>query len=58
MYWAQIKGRFGQEQNTQAQRRIYLAVKYGNRWLNAVIVRKHADGSQFRTDRGSSFTTA
>lgn len=39
MYWASIKGRFGMG-NVGAQRRITLAVKYGNRWLNKVAIAK------------------
>jgi hypothetical protein len=39
MYWASIKGRFGMG-GVGAQRRVTLAVKYGNRWLNNVAVRK------------------
>lgn len=54
MYWANVKGRFGHGGFTTiksggtslnvnrsgAQRRIYLAVKYGNRWLNRVKCNK------------------
>ena len=46
MYWASVKGRFGNgsvastASRSGAQRRIYLAVKYGNRWLNQVKLRK------------------
>ena len=37
MYWASIKGRFGMR-TVGAQRRVTLAVKYGNRWMNNVAV--------------------
>lgn len=46
MYWAGVKGRFGHgstpanASRSGAQRRIYLAVKYGNRWLNHVKLKK------------------
>ena len=42
MYWASIKGRWSSQKTTNAQRRIYLAVKYGNRWLNFIQKNKFA----------------
>ena len=38
MYWASIKGRFQgiNKQSSGAQRRIYLAMKYGSIWINNV----------------------
>ena len=38
MYWANVKGRF--RQNSAAERRIYLAIKYGNRWRTKLILKK------------------
>jgi len=44
MYWAAIKGRWANDSSggsrSGAQRRIYLAVKYGNRWLNKIKIKQ------------------
>jgi hypothetical protein len=40
MYWAKIKGRFRGGTNSGAERRIYLAIKYGNLWRTKVIIKK------------------
>ena len=40
MYWANIKGRFKTGQKSAAERRIYLAMKYGNLWRARVMVNK------------------
>ena len=44
MYWANIKGRFKTGQKSAAERRIYLAIKYGNLWRARVQVKKMMGG--------------
>ena len=42
MYWAKIKGRFkGSAGASQAQRRIYLTMKYGSLWRAKTQIRLH-----------------
>lgn len=40
MYWAQIKGRFRGSKSSAAERRIYLAMKYGNIWRAKAQIKK------------------
>ena len=41
LYWAKIKGRFrSNNASSGAERRIYLAIKYGNIWRTRVIMRQ------------------
>lgn len=41
MYWSQVKGRYPKEKlSNGAEKRIYLAIKYGNMWRSKVLIRK------------------
>tara|TARA_B110000285_G_C15060480_1_gene582088 strand:+ start:786 stop:983 length:198 start_codon:yes stop_codon:yes gene_type:complete len=40
MYWAQIKGRFRGSKFSTAERRIFLAMKYGNLWKAKAQLKK------------------
>ena len=42
IYWAKVKGRFRSNtlSSSGAEKRIYLAIKYGNIWRTKVLIRK------------------
>ena len=63
MYWANIKGRFqgSSERGATPNRRIYLAMKYGNLWLSKVQLKKarkleSRDHSKLETNKGLDYS--